>query len=136
MAVIFLGGLHNVNILSMIFRLLTRFWLILLHKHKDIWISNNTISQHTDDTDKFPPMKFISCVLVVKTKVTAPGSGIARNQGIRSYCIGLQVSIRDCPIFSLRKTKTYIWNYEKGYRKSNMNMKTAQVRLGGACLNH
>ena len=71
MGVIFWGGLHNINILSMIYRLLTRFLLILFHKHIKIF-AFSTSYLNTDGTDKFPQMKFNSFVLVIKTKDTDP----------------------------------------------------------------
>ena len=70
--VIFWGGLHNINILSMIYRLLTRFLLILFHKHIKKFTFSTTSCLNTDGTDKSPQMKFNSFVLVVKTKVTDP----------------------------------------------------------------
>ena len=72
MGVIFWGGLHNINIQSMINGLLTRFLLILFHKHIKIFAFSTTSYLNTDGTDKFPQMKFNSFVLVVKTKVTDP----------------------------------------------------------------
>ena len=149
------SGPLNINILSMIYRLLTRFLLILFHKHIKIFAFSTTSYLNTQTAlMNFPPMK---CVLVVNTKAVyfiactllhciyfaplcrilaywlmlsvlnttlnkdysilfysilfysilfysilgylCPGN--ARNQGIRSYCIDL--SIRDCRIFSLRK---------------------------------
>ena len=68
----FLGGLHNINIISMIYKLLTRFLLSLFHKHIKIFAFSTTSYLNTDGVDKFPQMKFNSFVLVVKTKVTDP----------------------------------------------------------------
>ena len=64
--------IHNINILSMIYRLFARFLLILFHKHIKIFAFSTTSYLNTDGTDKFPQMKFNSFVLIVKTKVTGP----------------------------------------------------------------
>ena len=72
MGVIFWGGLHNINILSMLYRLLTRFLLILFHKNIKIFAFSTTSYLNIDGTDKFPQMKFDSFVLVVKPEVTDP----------------------------------------------------------------
>ena len=69
--VIFWSGPHNINILSMIYRLLTRFLLILYHKHIKIFAFSTTSYLNTQTALINPPQwSFITRVLVVKTKVT------------------------------------------------------------------
>ena len=69
--VIIWSGPHNIYILSMIYRLLTRLLLILFHKHIKIFAFSTTSYLNTQTAlINSPQWSFITCVLVVKTKVT------------------------------------------------------------------